>query len=221
MKAKISEIFKSIQGEGIYQGADQVFIRFYGCNLRCAFCDTDLDFFHQMSVLQVLNAIRRYSDYHSISFTGGEPLLQVSFLSDLAMRLKTEGKTLYLETNGTLPENLRSVIEYIDIIAMDFKLPTSTGQLKFWSQHKDFLNIASDKNVFVKAVITTSTVPEDVFTAIDIIKKIRPQTSFVLQPEHPYEGKLEYKLSLFKNICKTQGVDVLVLPQMHKDIGVK
>ncbi len=221
MKAKISEIFKSIQGEGIYQGAEQVFVRFYGCNLKCAFCDTDLTFFRQMSAAQVLATVHGYKDYHSVSFTGGEPLLQVSFLRDLAVQLKKENNTLYLETNGTLPENLKNIVEYIDIVAMDFKLPSSSGQKDCWPEHTEFLQIAADKNIFIKAIITSSTNSEDIFKAIKIIKKVRPATSLVLQPGHPYENELEYKLSLFRNICKQQGINTLVLTQLHKDIGVK
>ncbi|MCM8763078.1 MAG: 7-carboxy-7-deazaguanine synthase QueE, partial [Candidatus Omnitrophica bacterium] len=77
MQAKIAEIFKSIQGEGIYQGREQVFVRFYGCNLKCQFCDTPLTHYEELRPEELLNRINIFGvDYHSLSLTGGEPLLQ-------------------------------------------------------------------------------------------------------------------------------------------------
>jgi len=94
MFAKIAEIFKSIQGEGIYQGESQVFVRFFGCNLNCQFCDTKLTSYRELTLDELLGQINSFSDYHSISLTGGEPLLQAYFLEKLAEQLKLDGKTI-------------------------------------------------------------------------------------------------------------------------------
>ncbi len=59
MQAKISEIFKSIQGEGPYQGINQVFVRFFGCNLCCRFCDTKPNSFALKDTQELLSIFDR------------------------------------------------------------------------------------------------------------------------------------------------------------------
>ena len=223
MKAKISEIFDSIQGEGIYQGEKQVFVRFFECNLNCAFCDTRLNFYKEMIVNEVLHKIGSFSNYHSVSLTGGEPLLQMDFLKELAYCLKDEGETLYLETNGTLPNNLNEVIEHIDIVAMDFKLPSSTQAGDFWNEHHQFLEIALEhgKEVFIKAVVGKNTDIEDILKSMEIIRSLKADVPFILQPQNPFEDILQSQLEFFEGICREQGVQVKVIPQMHKKIGIK
>ena len=80
MKAKISEIFYSIQGEGIYQGIPQVFIRFWGCNLHCYFCDTNISTCNEMSIADVIGEIFSINKFwDSLALTGGaaDRLLQL------------------------------------------------------------------------------------------------------------------------------------------------
>lgn len=133
MKARISEIFHSLQGEGKYTGVPQVFVRFFGCNLRCRWCDTPqaldgpLARFQESSVGEVLNEIQGLwkEDCHSVSVTGGEPLVQADFLKELLPQFKARGQRVYLETNGVLVEELAGVIDHVDIVSMDFKLPNS------------------------------------------------------------------------------------------------
>ncbi len=221
MQAKISEIFKSIQGEGTYQGIPQVFVRFFGCNLECSFCDTPLDSYQEMSIQEVLDKIYSYCDYHSITFTGGEPLLQVEFLIELAKELKKRGKVTHLETNGTLYEELEEVIEYIDIIAMDFKLPSSTNSKAYWNEHGQFLRVARQREVFAKAVVGKDTDIYDIHKAVILIKRFDPDLNFILQPQNPFEGELEEKILLFKQICRNANINTRIIPQSHKALGVK
>ena len=220
MKAKISEIFKSIHGEGIYQGKEQVFVRFYGCGLNCSFCDTKLEFYQEKTVEEVLESISKYNNYHSISLTGGEPLLQIDFLIDLCHELKIRHETIYLETNGILHNNLRKIIDYIDIVAMDFKLPSSTRQAEYWSEHKEFLKTAIKKDVFIKAVIGEDTTTEDVTKAIKLIKEVRHDLCLVLQPQNPLEDLLEEKLQLLHKLCINEHINAQVFPQMHKKLCI-
>ena len=146
MKGKISEIFDSIQGEGLYLGERQIFVRFFGCNLGCKFCDTKPGRFIEYEPQELLEEIKLYpKDCHSISFTGGEPLVQKDFLKEVLGLTKKQGYINYLETNGTLSDALNEVIEYLDIVAMDLKLPSSTGLEYFWEAHSKFLKIASAK----------------------------------------------------------------------------
>ena len=115
-KVLIKEIFESVQGEGPYVGINQLFIRFSNCNLKCKYCDTDFRTdLKEYSVPELYSEIKKYNKIHSVSLTGGEPLIEVKFLKQLLPLLN---KKVYLETNGTLYENLKTVIDYIDIVSI-------------------------------------------------------------------------------------------------------
>jgi len=221
MKGKVSEIFKSIQGEGIYLGYPQVFVRFFGCSLNCCFCDTKPQEYEELEPREIIGRVNKYKDFHSVALTGGEPLEQPEFARDLAGKLYDNGNRVYLETNGILPQALRKVIDYVDIVAMDIKLPSATCLGPFWREHEDFLQIAVRKNVFVKMVISRSTHISDVMRAIDIVKRVKPDVYVVLQPQHPYEDFLVGKLGLFQTICEQQKITAKIIAQTHKKMGVK
>ena len=95
----IVEIFHSVQGEGYHAGIPSIFVRFGGCNLRCAWCDTDFDIWTDMSISEIVNELSKY-DCDRIIFTGGEPALQD--LVTLSGFLKPLGYYLSIETNGTI-----------------------------------------------------------------------------------------------------------------------
>ena len=223
MKGKISEIFESIQGEGIYAGEKQIFIRLFGCNLSCAFCDTKPYHFVEYEPGELLSQLKRYRNkYHSLSFTGGEPLLQKDFLKE-AMRLtKKSGFLNYLETNGTLPSALEEVREYVDIVAMDLKFPSSTSISSYWDEHRLFLEASRGKEVFLKAVICESTEEGDLMRALGLLRESNSNAVLVLQP-NSYEDKtsLREKVERFRDICVNENIPSCVIPQIHKSIGVR
>ena len=97
----VNEIFYSLQGEGFNTGTPSVFIRLSGCNLSCAFCDTDHHRHTMMSAPQIVDEVMHYPSAPLIVITGGEPLLHVD--EALIKALKMTGKTIAIETNGTLP----------------------------------------------------------------------------------------------------------------------
>ena len=103
---RVNEIFYSLQGEGRHTGRPAVFIRFSGCNLRCPFCDTDFTAHTQMTVADIMNAIKPWSDCGFVVLTGGEPSLQVD--DALVDELHRAGFYVAVETNGThaLPGNI-------------------------------------------------------------------------------------------------------------------
>jgi len=223
MKGKINEIFESIQGEGICLGQKQIFVRFSGCNISCKFCDTKHSHFEAYEPDELLEKIRKYGkNYHSVSFTGGEPLLQKDFLKHILELTKKEGLRTYLETNGTLPEALEEVIENVDIVAMDLKLPTSTGAGDFWEQHRRFLKIANRKKVFLKAVICRSTSEEDVLKSLKLLKEVNKDLPLVLQPDSSENaGDLDEKIDKFMQLCLKENIKPWVIPQMHKKLGAR
>jgi len=101
----ITEIFKSIQGEGTRAGLPCVFVRLTGCNLRCTWCDTAYAFHggKKMSVDEVMARVGELAGSNKtvplVELTGGEPLLQEE-IYPLAERLVAAGYTVMIETSG-------------------------------------------------------------------------------------------------------------------------
>ena len=104
---RINEIFHSLQGEGYHTGTPAVFVRFSGCNLRCAFCDTKHQEGTMMSLQEIVDEVNKYPIAPLVVLTGGEPSLFIDEGFVAALRNKT-GKRVAIETNGTrqLPSNL-------------------------------------------------------------------------------------------------------------------
>lgn len=104
---KINEIFYSLQGEGYYTGVPAVFVRFSGCNLHCAFCDTQHQMGKMMTTQAIIDEIYQHPLAPLVVLTGGEPSLYVdeTFVSEVK---KQTGKMITIETNGThpLPTNI-------------------------------------------------------------------------------------------------------------------
>lgn len=220
MKAKIIEIFGSIQGEGPYVGEEHLFVRFYGCNLSCGFCDErKKTYFLEYSVDELVKEILE-SKEKTVSLTGGEPLLHVDFLKGLLPGLRNK-KRVYLETNGILKDQLSEVVDLIDIISMDFKLSSSTGLDPYWDEHTIFLNEAHKKEVFVKAVVHNATLLSDIEIAASIIRDIDKNIPFIIQPVS-YNGNIEKidLLAAFFESAQKSLCNVRVIPQVHKILGV-
>lgn len=102
---KVKEIFKSIQGEGFFSGAQTIFVRFSGCNRSCNIlstgfnCDTDHLQGEDYTAEEILHEISIIADgCRRITFTGGEPTLQLD--GDLIWPLKEHGFFIAVETNG-------------------------------------------------------------------------------------------------------------------------
>ena len=231
IKADIVDIFSSIQGEGVFLGARQIFVRFKKCNLKCSYCDEPRDGkATEYTPLELLSEVKYVElakgPHHSVSITGGEPLVYSEFLKTFLKLLKKEGMTTYLETNGTLPRELDKVIDLVDIVSMDFKLPSSTGEKPFWDEHLEFLRIASWKKAFVKTIVTENTTKADIVRAAELVKKIKGNIPFVIQPASPLnkEDKMlgNDTLMKFVEIGLKHNIDnIRVIPQMHKKLGVK
>lgn len=121
---QITEIFRSIQGEGSRAGLPCIFVRLTGCNLRCVWCDTAYAFYggSKMSVEEVLSRVHTLSEKRVplVEITGGEPLLQPDAVP-LAEKLLASGYTTLIETSGerfigALP---REVVKIVDVKCPD------------------------------------------------------------------------------------------------------
>ena len=158
---KINEIFYSIQGESTYAGERCVFVRLTGCNLRCAYCDTEYAFYdgEELSIEAIIEKVKSYN-CNLVEITGGEPLLQ-SNVHSLMEKLCDDNFIVMLETSGSLS------IENVDdrvINILDFKTPSSKMEKK-----NDFNNVKFLKETDeIKFVIGSR---EDYGWSKDIIAK--------------------------------------------------
>lgn len=152
----VNEIFHSIQGESSYAGRPCVFIRLTGCNLRCRYCDTvyAYDDGVSMSVEEILQNVHRFQ-CGLVEITGGEPLLQDE-TPRLAAALLNEGKTVLVETNGSMDID---VLPEKTIRIMDIKCPSSGESEKMDWDNLSRLNskdevkfVVADQNDFDWAV---------------------------------------------------------------------
>lgn len=229
IKAKVMEIFRSVQGEGKYAGVPQVFIRFAGCNLNCVWCDStharDMNApgARAYSPDELWHAIAdMWLGCHSVVLTGGEPLLQTDFLKDFLPILRVHRMPVFLETNGTLAGELKKIVEDVDIISMDVKLPSSTGLEPFWDKHVEFLRTAWGKDLYIKMVISNATGMDDMVKAVEMISKGDPSMPLFLQPNHFEIGKgVMAKCMEFQNYCLNYLTDVRIVPQMHKFMKIQ
>jgi len=222
VKGFIREIFTSIQGEGLRIGQRMTFVRFLGCNVSCSYCDTkeaqrmEGPFIYEGQIsknpVDVDFLLDKIEEKH-VAITGGEPLLQIYFLHEICDRLKNLKKSLYLDTNGSLPDNLQQVVDYFDTICLDFKIPSATGCPKLWPEHEKSLSIAAQKNVFVKIVINDNFLPGELDSTCAIIARVNKSVPLVIQPV--FGSTIPNILELQKKALDVLD-DVRVIPQIHK-----
>ena len=219
-KAKIKEIFTSIQGEGPFIGYKQLFIRFCGCNLDCQYCDTNwtVDNSKEYSIEEILDIINDNKDCHSISLTGGEPLLHSGFLKEFLPQCPIP---VYLETNATLAGELEKIINYIDYVSTDIKLPSCTGRNALFNEHDDFLQTAVPKVTFAKIVFDNNITDNEIDNCCKLGAKYNIE--LILQPKmngNTLELEPEFlEKTLDKFIEKYK--KVRLIPQVHKFVNVR
>ena len=217
----IKEIFESIQGEGPYIGYNQLFVRFSSCNLHCNYCDTDFKTeLKSYTSKELAKEIEQYKNIHSISLTGGEPLLSTDFLQEF---LPLTNKKIYLETNGTLFNELEKIINYIDIISMDIKLPSTTGMPDLFKEHDNFIKIAKkhSKEIFAKVVFDTNITDDEINNVIKIAKE--NNILIILQPKMDGEIlnlKTEFINEIFYRFV-SKYKNIRLIPQVHKFLNVR
>jgi 7-carboxy-7-deazaguanine synthase len=240
LKTNIVEIFTSIQGEGPYLGYKQIFLRFAGCNLQCAYCDTTSEanaqyivefecstgkyssFDNPATPEEIADILKRmdYDNCHSISLTGGEPLLNTDFINLLSSSLGKDKRKFYLETNGTLPLQLNKVID-----CMDIKLPSVAKTQDYWEIHREFLEVSRQKEIFVKIVVTAESTDKEILKASEIIKTVDLNIPLIIQPVEISSKNSHLKPSITKlfdwqKIALNNLTNVRIIPQIHKILGV-
>ena len=245
MEGYVAEVFRSIQGEGPHVGVLQVFVRFAGCSLRCAYCDT-VSARARAPELSVMSGetIRRLPTpggageraglarslvevsphVPSMSGTGGEPLEQPDFLCAFLRSFRGSGIPVYLETNGLFEDAARAAAPLVDIVSMDVKLPSLCGGGDLFSIYRRVLPLFAGKDLFCKVVVAGGFVPEELAEAARLVGEWDARVPFIIQPatETP-DARAVTGESLLMCYFKAAEYldDVRVIPQCHQRLGLK
>lgn len=202
---KVNEIFKSIEGEGIRTGLPCTFIRLYGCNLCCKYCDTRYSCenkeFTLMSKDEIVNKVKQLGGSR-VTITGGEPLLDL-FLNELIIALRKEHIEVNIETNGSLD------IQWClaDIITMDYKTSASGMEDRMMLS-----NLKALKETDVLKFVVGS--KQDLDTMKRIIEEYEPECRVYVSPVF---GMIEAH-ELVEYVLENNLDNVTVQVQLHKII---
>jgi 7-carboxy-7-deazaguanine synthase len=201
---RITEIFHSIQGEGIYMGIPMIFVRTNRCNLRCRWCDSKYTFTggEEMDLEVILKTVKDSSEKW-VCFTGGEPLLQTEAPSFVRSCIDM-GKKVLIETGGSLDIS-PYVFSESACIDMDVKTPSSGEEKSLLRSNIDLI-----RNVdYLKFVISNEI---DYGYSRDFVNGMNGEKNIVFQPAWGSDVK-----NLAEAVIR-DGLNVRVMPQFHKMI---
>jgi organic radical activating enzyme len=239
--APLYEIFSSIQGEATRIGERHLFVRLAGCDLSCAFCDTQASrkvpeharVFLDGTPGEVRNPLSRDAldrcvmqveahtgPHHAISLTGGEPLLFTDYLLPLARDWRARGMKILLETGGHRPRDLERMIEHVDIVMADVKIASSAGFATERAVAEEFLRIAARRECAVKVVVSARTTADEIRGVAALVP---PDPPLILQPVtgaafSPPAGDHLLALQRAAMACHR---DTRVIPQAHRILHVR
>ncbi len=199
---EICEIFHSLQGEGINIGLPTIFVRTAGCNLRCEWCDTRYAWEggEEISIHEIMEKLDSIG-CDRVCITGGEPLLQNDVLDLIDILLPRYD--ISVETNGSL--DISELKRKDLMVSMDHKTPSSGMEGKMLEKNLKLL----DENDQLKFVIADDI---DYRFNKEILSRFDPRCEIIFQAEEGSDLK-----ELAESVLK-DGLDVRVLPQLHKII---
>jgi 7-carboxy-7-deazaguanine synthase len=208
----ISEMFASIQGEGILAGVPSLFIRLSGCNLRCVWCDTPYTSWNpegaRQTVSEVMNWVRSRAACRHVVVTGGEPMLSEEVV-ELTAALRREEFHITIETAGTVWQPVSC-----DLMSISPKLANSTPwhrESGRWGQTHERLRIQPDVlsrlmaefSYQLKFVVSS---PGDLQEICDLAKTLNaPAHSILLMPEGTDPASLMERSAWLVDVCKQTG----------------
>ncbi|WP_457620228.1 7-carboxy-7-deazaguanine synthase QueE [Methanopyrus sp.] len=229
------EVFLSLQGEGKFVGEPQAFVRFSGCNLRCAYCDEpasrssrrrapvrrvsgEMELELQVpcrpeDVAEVLVKLEDLEDtFRTVSLTGGEPLVQPwDALKALVEELRERGFRVLLETNASLPDRAPLVDELVDVVSADVKLPSHGPNMDdFPDRCLKFIERISTE-VYAKIVLMSGECYRHAEGVLKGLHRLGVEPVYL----QPATGS-EHDLGDLWKLAGLVDADVRVLPQVHK-----
>jgi 7-carboxy-7-deazaguanine synthase len=219
----ISEIFFSIQGEGLFLGVPSAFVRTSGCPLRCEWCDSPYTSWQpegeSLSVAQVLARLAEYPAQHAV-VTGGEPLIAAG-VEELCSALRQQGYHITIETAGVVFKPIAC-----DLASLSPKLASSTPHQRDGGRHAarhDALRFRPDVlRAFMghcpyqlKFVIDR---PEDLAEVLALLERLPPvdPTRVLLMPQGVTREELAERSGWLAELCKQHGFRFC--PRLHIDL---
>lgn len=241
----VDEVFRSAQGEGIFAGVLQVFVRFGGCGASCVYCDTPASRArapvcrceHEGNEALLENPVGADAvaamavslagatpGLHSIAITGGEPLDQPDFLVALLEELAPCGIPRYLETNGLDPAAAARAAPHVEIVSLDIKLPSLCPGRDTFASAAEALRIFKIARLQCKVVLTDDFDPGEFDGAVGLVAAVDPLIPFVVQPATPAgecrppapPALLECAMRAGRDLG-----DVRLIPQCHPILGLR
>ncbi len=256
-RAPVLEVFASIQGEGRYVGEPQVFLRLWGCPLRCRWCDTPGSWLlpsEPRTRIASLQGTRRERGWASpfqaatwiaeaepgrartISVTGGEPLLWPLFLREL--RRYVGARRIHLETGGAHPEALEQVLDSVDHVSLDLKLPADLDPpvevegggeraprdaLEWAAVRSRTLELVRGRDACGKLIVAGGRQALEFRALLDDVASIAPELPLFLQPVTPMNGVRAPGADLMSELVELaleRSLTVRVVPQVHRLLEV-
>lgn len=222
----INSIYSATEGEGIFIGTPQIFVRFQGCAIGCLNCDSKetWDFTKgNLSLASVLGKVEQEAGKYPhrvkrVSITGGDPLhpQHTGSVIELAGELKKRGYFVNIEASGA--RVVDSIFDTVDFISFDFKTP-STG-VKTHEKLLEKVCTQYSKKSQIKSVISDKRDFEFVY---DVLERLRSKDDF--QMDSPwvltpcYEPHEEFPKDRFIEVIKLNesfGSPFRVIGQQHK-----
>lgn len=266
-RAPVLEVFASLQGEGLFVGEPQVFVRLFGCPLRCRWCDTPGSWrvpAAPRARLALAGGARRAEEGwatpfqvatwiaaaepgrpRTISVTGGEPLLWPGFLS--ALRTYTGPRRIHLETAGAHPEALAEVLDAVDHVSLDLKLPADLDRPEplgrafdgevaeptsepvpadavQWAETRArVLELVRGRDACAKVIVSGARAAAEFRGLLDDVAAIAPELPVFLQPVTPMNGvpaPSGAQLAELVELGLERGLTLRVVPQVHRLLGI-
>jgi len=220
---RVNEIFLSVQGEGLHVGERTIFVRFYGCPLRCVWCDqpealahTGVGTFTSMTPESVRDRVFAYPDVRRVCLTGGEPVIaQRDSLVWLLRELRGAGYWISIETSGSrVVDELFPWIDFWTIAPKPRSARTFDGDVveAQTPSLRRYLDVPETRRQ-LKFVLQSR---EDVEDAVGILDALEYRGAVVLQPEHGSgEGR-----RIFEWWPWDRYPEARLIPQTHKSVGL-